>query len=189
MVITSPFWKMTSGPCCCMGQKPRSQSPPKMLDLCSNYSQIMHSPLADPPLLQPSHGHHSSESLQEARTWCICWFLWDWISVVVLSFCHVSFWHNLESPGKRVSMRDRLYQVGPWRSAMISLTDVRRPRPPWVASFPRQMVMGRGNVERALGSMHACTHFCPPLTVGVRWLAVSSQAALPSLLWWMNCEL
>lgn len=50
---------------------------------------------------------------------------------------------------------------------MIALTNARRPRPPWVAPFPRQMVMDCGNGECVLGNMHACTHlFLPALDSG-----------------------
>ena len=41
---------------------------------------------------------------------------------------------------------------------MITLTDERRPRTPFVAPVPRKMVMDCGNVECVLGNMHACTH-------------------------------
>lgn len=45
---------------------------------------------------------------------------------------------NLDSPGKRVSMRDCLHWVGLWKIILSEVTDVEIPSSHWVAPFPGQ---------------------------------------------------
>lgn len=86
--------------------------------------------------------------------------------------------HSLDSPGKRLLIRNRLHGIGLWRSVLTKITDVGRPSPLRAAPFPRQRPLNYMRRERKVQHKRTSKwagirwRFAVLLTVDVIWPAV-----------------